>query len=95
MIDMTTWVWFSAGLVAGLMHAATLWRAAKRLTVWTPVWGMLRIAVVTTTLVLSAISGMIFASAAGWAIGIAVLGTWFAISGGNQSVAPANARSHE
>jgi hypothetical protein len=86
MTDMTTWVWFLTGLVAGLVHAAMLWRAARRLTVWTAVMGMLRLSFVAAVLVLAAIYGRILLTACGWAIGLAVLGVWFFVSSGSRAV---------
>ncbi len=95
MNDMTNWLWFAGGLAAGFMHATMLWQAAKRLTAWTPVLGMLRLGLVAAVLVLSAFSGVIFASAAGWAIGLAMSGAWFFISGANPTVAPSKTHSNQ
>jgi len=95
MIEMTTWVWFAAGGVAGLMHATMLWRAMHRLSVWTPVLGILRLGFVAAVLILSALSGVILASAAGWAIGFAALGTRIFISGSSQTAASSNTHCNE
>jgi predicted membrane protein len=93
MIETTTSVWFAGGLVAGLLHATMLWRAAKQLTAWTPILGLLRLGFVAAVLVLSTLSGVILASATGWAIGLAALGTWFLVNRENQSVATSKSHS--
>ena len=93
MIEMTTWVWFTAGFVAGFLHATMLWRATQRLNAWAPVLGFLRLGIVAALLVLSAVAGAILASATGWAVGLASLGTWFMISSGKQTVASSNAHT--
>ena len=77
MLELSTLAWLVAGLLAGCLHAAMLWRAARQLTRWTPVLGMLRLGVVTGVLVVAALAGAIFAAASGWAAGFAVLGAWF------------------
>ena len=54
---------------------------------------MLRLGIVAAVLVLPALSGAILAAAAGWAVGLAALGTWFMVSSGKQAVASSNAHS--
>ena len=95
MIEMKTCGWFAAGLVAGLLHTTMLWRAAHRLTVWTPVLGMLRLGVVAAVLVVAALTGPILVAAAGWMVGFAALGTWFLGVRTKRSVLSSNAHSRE
>lgn len=95
MIEMTTIVWFAAGLVAGILHATMLWRATHRLTAWTPVLGMLRLAVVAAVLLAAALSGTILVAAAGWVGGFVTLGTWLVASRTNRTVLSSNAHSSE
>lgn len=83
LIDTATGVWFAAGLSAGLVHATTLWRAARRLTVWTPTLTILRLAVVAAVLTVAALWGEIIAAAVGWAVGFAVLAAWLALRRSN------------
>ncbi|MCA9214105.1 MAG: hypothetical protein KDB27_13630 [Planctomycetales bacterium] len=92
MIEITTYVWFVAGIVAGCLHAMMLWRASHRLTAWTPALGMLRLSVVSAVLVLSALSGEILVAAAGWAIGLATLSLRFMV---NPAPVPSNVASKE
>jgi hypothetical protein len=71
-----------------------LWRASRRLTAWTPVLGMLRLAVVAMVLVLAALAGTILAAAAGWASGYAPLVVCFlALRDDRAAAAPAPTRS--
>ncbi|NJN47912.1 MAG: hypothetical protein HC808_17140 [Candidatus Competibacteraceae bacterium] len=73
MIEMITIAWFVAGLIAGFLHATMIWRTAHRLTAWTPVLGMLRLAAVAAVLIAAALSGAILLAAAGWVVGFATL----------------------
>ncbi|MCA9137207.1 MAG: hypothetical protein KDB00_10620 [Planctomycetales bacterium] len=77
-----SWVWFIAGIMAGCAHATMLWRATRRMGVWSPLVGMLRLGLVAVLLVMSALSGQILSSAAGWAIGLATLGTFLVMRPG-------------
>ena len=77
MIEVTSWIWFVAGLLAGLVHATMLWRNVHTLAAWSPLIGLLRLGFVATLLVAAALNGEILAGAAGWAIGFALLATWF------------------
>ncbi|MEZ6133367.1 MAG: hypothetical protein R3C53_00515 [Pirellulaceae bacterium] len=95
MIEPTTWVWFAAGSVAGLIHATMLWRATHRLTVWTPVLGFVRLGLVAAWLVFSALAGEILASAVGWAFGLVTLGTWFMVCGRNRPIASSSLQSRQ
>ncbi len=95
MIDRSLLVWFAAGLAAGLLHAAMLWRAAGRLTAWTPLLSMLRLAGVAAVLVAAAVSGAIIAAGAGWAVGIAALGGWFFARRNSKFVAAPDVPTHE
>jgi hypothetical protein len=72
MFETAKFLGFSAGAVAGYVHATMLWRASHRLSAWTPIMGLLRIAIVAAVLVLAALYGQIFTAAGGWAIGFAV-----------------------
>ena len=47
--------------------------------------GMLRLAGVAGILVAAALAGLILSAAAGWAIGLASLGTWFHVSRANHA----------
>lgn len=76
---MATYVGLAAGILAGFAHATMLWRTARRLTVWTPLWGLLRLAIVAAVLIVAAISGVILSAAAGWVIGFALLGAPLAL----------------
>ncbi|MCA9129883.1 MAG: hypothetical protein KDB22_22505 [Planctomycetales bacterium] len=95
MIESLTWVWFVAGLAAGLMHATMLWRATRRQSLWNPMLGFVRLGLVSALLVLSALSGEILASAVGWAIGLAVLGTWFMVCGRHPTIAFSSIQSKQ
>ncbi len=80
MIEATSWIWFAGGLLAGFTHATMLWQHVHRPSAWSPLFGLLRLGVVATLLIVAAISGAILACAAGWAVGFATLGTWFMTS---------------
>lgn len=95
MIDMTICVWLAIGLLAGFMHAMMLWRTAHRFTAWTPVLGLLRLAVVAVVLIVAALSGAILSAAAGWAIGFVVPGMWFVMFRANRVIASPRAGSSE
>ncbi len=77
MIDANNLLWFAAGLVVGFLHASMLWRDVHKFTAWSPLMGMLRLSLVAASLVVAAVSGQILAGAAGWAVGLATLGTLF------------------
>jgi len=79
MIDRATCVWLAAGLLAGFVHATMLWRAAHRLTAWTPVLTIFRLAIVAAVLTVAALSGKIITAAIGWAVGFVVLAAWLAL----------------
>ena len=70
-----------AGMLAGLGHATFLWRTAHSFSVWTPLWGLLRMALVASVLVISALCGQILAAALGWLIGVSILGGWLVCQG--------------
>lgn len=72
MIEFTHYPGFLAGLLAGSLHATMLWRSSHRLSVWTPLLGLLRLAVVAVVLLLAAVYGQVVAAAAGWMICFAV-----------------------
>ena len=87
MIELTTVLWIAAGLGVGIVHASILWRATSRLSAWTPVWGILRLSFVASVLVLSALSGLILYSTAGWAVGLVLTGGWLVARSGKQATA--------
>lgn len=87
MIDMTTCLWLGAGLLTGFAHAMMLSRTARRHTAWGPVWSLLRLAVVAGVLIAAALSGEIFAAAAGWLIGFVALATWFVMRRNDRVIA--------
>ncbi len=70
MIDSTSLIWFAAGLIVGFLHASMLWRDVHRFTTWSPLLGMVRMAIVAALLVVAALLGQILAGAAGWAVGL-------------------------
>lgn len=76
MISFTSGIWFAAGLLAGSIHATTLWRNVHKLTVWAPLVGLLRLAFVTLLLIAAAINGQLLPSAAGWVCGFAANVCW-------------------
>ena len=80
MIEMTTLSWFALGLFAGLVHATMLWRNVHSHSVWSPLIGFLRLAIVASLLVVAAINGAILANAAGWAVGFVLLAAWLRIA---------------
>jgi hypothetical protein len=81
MNDSEKWIWLAVGLAAGILHASMLWHAAHRLSVWSSLWGMLRLFAVAAVLVTAAVWGSILAAAAGWAVGLVSIGTWLVIRG--------------
>lgn len=74
MIETVFSVWFLAGLAVGMLHAALLWRGSRRMSVWTPLVGMLRLGMVAAVLVAAAVFGSILPAAAGWLLGLWMLG---------------------
>jgi drug/metabolite transporter superfamily protein YnfA len=85
MIEFNILVWFLAGIVTGCLHATMIQRSSIELTWWTPLLGMLRLAMVAAVLVLSAVSGQVLASAGGWAIGLTMLSLWIAAKRGTSA----------
>ena len=81
MIELTHYPGFVAGLLAGYVHATMLWRSSYRLSVWTPLLGLLRLGVVATVLVFAAIYGQILAAAGGWAVCFAASAVLYACFG--------------
>ncbi|KAA5546242.1 hypothetical protein FYK55_04975 [Roseiconus nitratireducens] len=77
MIDATDWIWISAGAAVGMLQTVSLWRSVHHPTVYSPLWGLLRLAAVAAVLVVAAISGEVLWAAAGWAIGFAISVGWF------------------
>lgn len=72
MTDIASYLGFAAGSLAGVVHATMLWRSSHRLSMWTPLLGMLRLGLVAMVLVAAAVYGQILTTAAGWAICFAV-----------------------
>jgi hypothetical protein len=67
-----TWIcgaWAVVGLALGVVHAAGVWRSARRPTATTAVMGLARLLVVGLALAAAAIFGGILPTAAGWAVG--------------------------
>jgi hypothetical protein len=72
MIDMLLYpIWLVIGLLAGGVHATSLWRGTQRLTLWLPLVALARMAVVAGTFVVAALMGGILAAGLGWAVGFA------------------------
>jgi hypothetical protein len=95
MIDAKTSIWLAAGLMAGFLHASLLWRQVHRFSAWSPLMGMLRLGLIAVLLVAAALSGKILAGAAGWAVGLTVLGTWFMTRRSGRTVSAANTPPRE
>jgi hypothetical protein len=64
-----TVAWIAGGLLLGMMHAAGIWRSARRPTSHGALMGVLRLMVVGLGLTLAALGGGILPSASGWATG--------------------------
>ena len=95
MIDSTSLMWFAAGLIVGFLHASMLWRDVHRLTAWSPLLGMLRMVIVAALLVVAALIGQILAGAAGWAVGLATLGTGLMLRRRSRPLGAAQTRPSE
>ena len=61
--------WVVLGVVLGILHAAAIWRSARRPTTTTAVIGSIRLLLVGLTLAAAAIFGGVLPAAAGWAVG--------------------------
>ena len=54
------------GSLAGLLHARLLWLGSQRLSGWSPMLGLVRVAVVGVCLTLAAVTGQLLTAAAAW-----------------------------
>ncbi len=95
MIELATCLWIAAGVLAGLTHAAMLWRAAGRSVMWMQFSGTLRLAVVVTVLVAAALQGQIIASASGWAIGFSACVTYTVLCLASRATVDRRVHPHE
>jgi hypothetical protein len=72
-----SWLWSMLGVAFGLAHAAALWRAAHcrqpSLT------SFMRMPLVVSLLVGSAVAGSLLAAFGGWASGLAGAAAWLAV----------------
>ena len=67
-----TLFWMTAGLLAGSLHAASLWRTARHLSSLAATRGMLRLLLVALLLVSAALAHGLLPVSAGWGIGFAL-----------------------
>jgi len=68
-----TWshgAWGAAGAALGVLHAAGIWRTARRPTATSAVLGLARLCSVGLALAAAAVLGVILPVATGWAAGV-------------------------
>jgi Mg/Co/Ni transporter MgtE len=61
-------LWFTLGLFIGAAHVWSLWRAIQHVSPYSPLLGLLRLAVVSAILLAAARNGGILPTCAGWAL---------------------------
>ncbi|HVW02201.1 MAG TPA: hypothetical protein VHB77_17750 [Planctomycetaceae bacterium] len=61
-------LWLTLGLIIGATHALSLWRAILHVSLYSPLLGLLRLAVVSAILIAAARNGGILPTCGGWAL---------------------------
>ncbi|MCM2372547.1 hypothetical protein NB063_18205 [Rhodopirellula sp. ICT_H3.1] len=67
----------------------------RDVSAWTPLWGFLRLGLVSAVLVASAVNGQILYGAAGWAIGFAVPAVWLMFREQDRTMEHANGNRNQ
>jgi len=72
---MMSWfpIWLAVGLIAGGLHAGSLWYAARHAQSLAAASGMLRLVLVAIVLVGAALAGGLLPACAGWGVGFAAV----------------------
>lgn len=68
------WVWAAVGLSAGVLHAVSLWRSARRPASIEGLFGVLRVLGVGALLLVAALGHGLVPAAVGWALAFPTVG---------------------